>query len=357
MIGFKHIVYFIPSIICIITIIISWENSLRNNRFIYYFLISLVVFIFGTRGNIDVDYSGYLENYNSIPKDFRYDIVKEQYGEILSNYINVVFRYLNLNYEYLLLFLTTTSILVKAKTIINYSKFPLAVISIYFCLALIETEMITIRWAISSSFLILFLLNFSDSKIKSLFYFLISVGFHSFSYLYLLALPISTFKQPKFYYIFVFFCFFVGLFFPMESFSSLITLYENNQNYTINKINSYSSQDENSIGFFSILLIIYLLSIVMFFRYLLIKKNIEIEALNQRIFQIGLVCTGFSLLFIKYKVFFYRANLFSEFFLILLLINFTQKLIKNKFFNPAIYLYLLVPFILWNLLDVRNQTY
>lgn len=355
MISLKHIVYFIPSVICIITIFASWENSLIKNKFIYYLLISIIIFIFGTRGNIDIDYSGYLENYNSITKDYSYEIVKEQYGEILSNYINVFFRYLNLNYEYLLFFLTAISILVKAKTIINYSKFPLAVISIYFCLALIETEMITIRWAVSSSFLILSLLNFSKNKGKSFFFILIAVGFHSFSYLYLLVLPIIAIKQPKFYYLFVISCFFIGLFFPMESISSLITLYENTQNYTFNKLNSYTSQDENTIGLFSLLLIIYLLILVMIFRYILIKKNIEIEVFNKKIYEIGLVCVGVSLLFIKYKVFFYRANIFSEFFLILILINFTQKLVKNKITNPAIYLYIIVPFILWNILDVKNQ--
>jgi hypothetical protein len=357
MIGLGHIIYFIPSVISIITIFISWENNLIKNRFIFYLFISMVILFFGTRGNIDIDYSGYLENYNSITKDFRYEIVKDQYGEILSNYINVIFRFLNLNYEYLLLFLTSISILVKAKIIINYSKFPLAVISVYFCLALIETEMITIRWAVSSSFAILSLLNFSDNKVKSLLYILIAAGFHSFAYLYLLALPIISFKQLKFYYTFVLSCFFAGLFLPMESFSSIITLYVNTQNYTINKINSYSSQDENTIGFFSILLLVYLFTLVMSFRYLLFKKNIEIEILDQKVLKIGLVCIGISLLFIKYKVFFYRANIFSEFFFILLLINFTQKLVKNKFFNPAIYLYIIFPFILWNILDVQNQTY
>ena len=53
----------------------------------------------------------------------------------------------------------------------------------------------------------------------------------------------------------------------------VINLYENTQNYTFNKLNSYTSQDENTIGFFSLLLIIYLLILVMIFRYILIKKN------------------------------------------------------------------------------------
>ena len=76
MIGLGHIIYFIPSVISIITIFISWENNLIKNRFIYYLFISMVILLFGTRGNIDIDYSGYLENYNSITKDFRYEIVK-----------------------------------------------------------------------------------------------------------------------------------------------------------------------------------------------------------------------------------------------------------------------------------------
>ena len=121
--------------------------------------------------------------------------------------------------------------------------------------------------------------------------------------------------------------------------------------------NPVKSINENIIGFFSILLLIYLFTLVMSFRYLLFKKNIKIEILDQKVLKIGLVCIGISLLFIKYKVFFYRSNIFSEFFFILLLINFTQKLVKNKFFNPAIYLYIIFPFILWNILDVQNETY
>ena len=356
MISLNHIVYLIPSFICIISIFISWKTTLRNNRYIYYFVVSIVIFLYGTRGNIDVDYSGYLENYNSSAKDFRYEIVKEQYGEILSNYTNAIFRYFNLNYEYVLLFLTGVSIIIKARTINSSSKFPLAVISIYFCLALIETEMITIRWAVSTSFLILSFLNFSHAKFKSLLYFLFAVGFHSFSYLYLLALPLIKIEQPKFYYFFVISCFLIGLFFPMESFSSLITIYEITQSYTVNKISSYSSQDENTIGFFSILLIIYLFTSMMVFRYILLKKKINFGEINENIFRIGLVCLGFSLLFVKYKVFFYRANILSEFFLILLVINYIQSLVKNKLFKPTIYFFIIVPFILWNILDVRNQT-
>lgn len=346
--------YFTPVVFGVIGILFSWMNAKDIKQVAFIYLAGASLFFIGLRGNIDVDYQGYLEAYVNMSEVFDFQEVRLQYGELLYNIISGVFRSFGLQYAWLVFFITALSICTKSYLVIKLSKSSLTALSVYLCIAFIETEMITVRWAIATSLLMLSIhFLYSKRRYLSFIMFICALGFHSFVFIYALAAPLLFIKSSKFYIIAVLSALIVGAYLPMASIYDSVMLLQVDA-YSLQKIQSYTSQDMNPIGIFSALKVAFLLTICLIARTFGKRVNWLADESVRNIFRPAFLFLAISLLLYKYKVFYYRAAVLVDFYLILLAVNSVHLAFRANH-RAAIYSFLIAMFIVWSLFDINNH--
>ena len=343
--------YYIPIVVGFFGILFSWLDARDEERLAFIFFSGVTIFLIGLRGNIDVDYSGYLDAYNDLPDVFDYDIEK---GEFLYNALSSLFRSFGFQYAWCVLFTTAVSISIKGYLIIKHCKSPLTALSIYLCVGFIEPEMITVKWAIATSLLMLSVhFLYLNRRYLAFIIFLVAAGFHSFVLAYMLLVPLLFIKNSKFYIIVVLCALIFGVYLPMERINEYAMLFQVNL-YAIQKIQSYTSNDMNPIGIFTTYKVLFLIMFWSLASILGVRVNWAADKSVCSIFRPAFLFLAFSFLFYNYKLFFYRAATIADFYLILLAINSIDLTFRANS-RAAIHSFLIAMFIVWSFFDVNNH--
>jgi len=343
--------YFTPFVTGIFGILFAWVDARDIKRLAFVYFAGIAIFFIGLRGNIDVDYSGYLNAYSELPDVFDFEIAK---GDFLYKILSALFRSLGFQYAWFVFFTTAVSISIKGYIITKLCKSPLTALSVYLCIAFIETEMITVRWAIATSLLILSIhFLYLNRRYLAFIIFLCALGFHSFVFIYALAAPLLFIKNTKFYIFAALGALIVGAYLPMASIYESVMLFQVDA-YTLQKIQSYTSQDMNPIGIFSALKVLFLLTIWIIASTFGGRVNWSADESVRNIFRPAFLFLAISLLLYNYKVFYYRAAVVVDFYLILLAVNSVDLAFRANH-RAAIYSFFIAMFIVWSLFDINNH--
>ena len=346
--------YYTPVLISTVSLVLVWVGNARAERVAVLWATLLSVTIIGLRGNVDIDYQGYLDEYLAIPLKFDFDAVRLQYGEILYNLLSGVFRTMGFQYAGLLFVMASFALGIKAFLMLKLCKAPFTALAIYVCIAFIETEMITVRWALASSLLLLSVyLVYSRKFLPAIGTYLGAVGFHSFAAIYVLVVPLLFARRDRTLYGVTLGALVAGLFLPMAEINQLFLLADGD-GYSLQKMQRYTQDGMNVIGLFSVLKVLFLLVIWKGADVLGRPGEWRASPAVRNMLRPAVAFLAVSLLFVKYKVFYYRAAVFVDFYLILLAANAVQDAFRT---NRKILIFstVLLMFIVWSIMDVRNH--
>jgi len=199
---------------------LDWIEAYKEYKFYFALFIGIILIVFaGLRGNIDLDWSNYLDHFIST----KYELSKGNYGyqyyivEPLYIFINQVAVLLNFKFQSVLFFVATLAVSLNLICFWRYSKYFFFCVLFYFVHTYLLKEMLQIRAGLACAILMFAIPYIQEKKFKPFFILVVLAGLiHSISWVYLLVYVFCLFKiHKKGYWIILFSSLLIGQFFPL----------------------------------------------------------------------------------------------------------------------------------------------
>lgn len=347
-------VYFTPVFLTLLALLAQIQKSRRFDIAVLAICSLVIILISGLRWYSDIDYEPYVEMYNENPflSEFSQDSIKDLYGEPGYLFLSSIFKTLGSEFFVLALACAFFSILLKSIVVYKLSKQASLAICLYFCLHFITIEFIQIRWAVATSLISLgFYYQYLQKNKVAFLCFILSLGIHYFSALFLIVSILLTVNgYRKFYWLF-FVSLFFALFFQVDYLQSIII--NDSDIYVIKRIARYSTDPESQIGFFSYVKII--MYPVIYTACVLLKPSYpwKTDKLDLFLFKLSFVSLSVTLLVTFIPLLHFRATVIADFFSIILILNVVSK-VSSRETRIAIFFILGSLYSTWYLIDFSN---
>lgn len=316
---------------------------------------AVVVFLIaGLRWNTDIDYQPYVEMFNDTPflDDFNYESIKNLYGEAGYLFLNSVFKTLGIDFFMLAFLCAFLSISIKSYVFSGLCKSASLAFCLYLCVHFITIEIIQIRWAVATAFISLaFYFQFLRKYKSVIFCFVLSLGFHYFSFIFIVLAFLIGVNGHKRYVLLLVSSFIFSLVFNPEVLGWVLTI--ESDVYVIKRIVRYISDPESKVGIFSYLKILIYPALY----YICVAIDAagvkEDSRLNTFLFRLSFTSLSISLLMVPFPIFHYRAIVIAEIFSIILIVNAISN-VRNNMFKVLVFISISIGYGAWYVLDVLN---
>lgn len=325
------------------------------------FLLSIFIFVFftlfaGLRYCVDVDYGSYWNIYNSTPvfDSFNADTIRELQGEVGFLMVLSILKSVEIPFFMFVLFSSFFSLWGKIhffKATVGYSALAT---SLYMCFYFINIEFITIRWALSTSFIILgYYYIFYKNSFLVFCFFILSVLFHYYSLLFILIAFLPLQKINIFNYFILFsITSIVSMFVKFAGFSIDFEL-GNSDIYLISKISRYLTNIQSNVGVISILKV--LLFTLTFYYFYITQRNIFNDRLNCYLLRLTMVIFTICMALVNIPVFFQRGIVVGDILAIALMLRLLSQSNSHVGFK-AVKLYgFTFVCMLWCAIDINSK--
>jgi hypothetical protein len=307
-----------------------------------------VSLICGARFFSDVDYGPYVELFNETPKfqDITASDFIVLYGEPGYLAFTSIVKSIGFEFVAVTMLFSIVSIVIKMYVASRVVRQYLLVVSLYLCLHFITVEFIELRWALSSSLVIMAIYNEISKRSKLAFLLIIFASiFHYFSLFFLAVLFFRFFSLKSAGYFFVS-SFLVALLYKFITPS--IGYSGDSEVYMIRRLFRYINEPESSVGVFSYLRIVMYFSFYVMFSLFCNSASSSDKSLAK----VAVLLLSCSLLISFVPLLYFRSMVVSDFFAISLLVIFMQNLNFN--YRILFTFFLSILFCTWNILDAKN---
>ncbi|MBX2931862.1 MAG: EpsG family protein [Chitinophagaceae bacterium] len=199
---------------------LDWIESYKEYKLYFAVFIGIVLVAFaGLRGDIDLDWSNYLDHYKATKLElsrgnygYQYYIVEPLY--ILINQVAIL---LKLKFQAVIFFVATVAVSLNLICFWRYSKYFFFCVLFYFVHTYLLREMLQIRAGLACAILMLSIPYIQEKKFKPFLLLVVIAGLiHSISWVYLLVYILCLFQfSKKSYWIILLTSLFIGQFFPL----------------------------------------------------------------------------------------------------------------------------------------------
>lgn len=306
-----------------------------------------IVIISGFRYFSDIDYSGYYELFEDVPKinNFNYASISKLYGEPGYLFLNSLIKSVGLNFYVVTLLFSALSIGIKIFVATRFSKYSFQIITLYLCLYFIIVEFIELRWSLASSLILLSIYFFYSKKYYK---FTLAIGIasviHYFSLVFLF-LPVVRFVTVRKVYLIFVLSFLLAIYYKFGDFSIFVEV--DSEYYIVRRFLRYLNDPESSVGVFSFLKILLYIAIVGFLRiFSSDARDIKLEKVMILLMSLSLFVSYVPLLY-------FRSMVIAEFIALSYIFhNLMYHKSSVKIFTMSV---LWILFSMWSFLDVKNN--
>lgn len=356
-----HLVYMLPAVFSGLSSVFSvFLNKKINLFFLIVFSIS-IVFIVGLRWYSGADFEGYVDMYNTYPSlGVLFDAgFSSYYGEPGYILVNIFAKHLGLFVGFLFMLFAFSSILLKSIYFYRSCINPALVFCLYLSFNFITVEFIQIRWAVATSLITYGLIVKRENNLVRIMIILMAASFQYYS---LAFLPLIFIKDTCSRLSAAMYSMF-GLMVAALSFAfnipiiflNMLTLINADGMYIYERVVSYLTRAELSVGFFSYAKIFcYFICFVFLVPMGRVEPNVKLSTLDILLYKYSILLMSLSLIMSSVPVFFYRTMVLVDLFALVFIVNSIYK-IKDLFFRLAVMCGVMFAGGVWYLLDLSNN--
>lgn len=352
------LVYYLPAFCAALGLF----GALRQDRRLDSATASLIAIILGLlaglRWNADVDYEPYAEMFADVPSlaDWTLEEMRQLYGEPGYLILNSLIKTLGGPFILVSSLCAAVSIFLKRYFFGQFCQFAALSLSLFFCVHFLTIEFIQIRWAVASSFLLLsFYFMHSGRNLAALASFLVAVGFHYFSVVFLPIALLTRLAGHRRFYLVLLGCMALGsLALSIDLIPFLGRLESDSDAYVINRTLRYLTDPASGLGAISFMKLLAYPAAYAILALYSDHARPSRGSLEDFLFKLGLASISATLLLSFIPIFHFRASVIADAVGLCLVLNKLAHL-DNRPLRAAGLVGMTLAYVTWYLVDLDNQ--